>query len=246
MNRIGLTKRLAAASSIVVPAAAVLIWPSQLWLLAVFVLWLTLASVYWIWTERKAYESRIERSTEAVQQTAIRTLNHHRHDWMNDLQVIYGYIRMNKTDRTVQYVEQIRDRMLTESKIAKLGVPSLVLFIQSFRTLTHSLIIDWDIDGELNMADLNVDGEACAKTIMEIINAYRFAVQPGMGDAARLDIHLSENERELQVTFSCEGQVGELDAWKLKCNEALEGSPLKVAENELNSRYMRLQAQLGN
>lgn len=244
MNRIGPTKRLAAAS-IAVPAAAVLIWPSQLWLLAVFVVWLTLASVYWICSERKAYESRIEMSNAAIQQTAIRTLNHHRHDWMNDLQVIYGYIRMNKTDRTVQYVEQIRDRMLTESKIAKLGIPSLVLFIQSFRTLTHSLVIDLEIDGELNLAELNVDGEACAKTIIEVINAYRFAVQPGMGDAAKLCIDMSEEEQQLVVSFSCDAAIGE-DSWRMKCKEALEGSPLQLAENELDSGYMRLQAQLGN
>ncbi|REE69488.1 sensor kinase SpoOB-type protein [Paenibacillus taihuensis] len=245
MNRIEPTKQLAAAS-IVVPAAAVIIWPSQLWLLAVFVVWLTLASVYWIWTERKAYESRIESASADIQQIAIRTLNHHRHDWMNDLQVIYGYIRMNKTDRTVQYVEQIRERMMTESKIAKLGIPSLVLFIQSFRTLTHSLVIDWDIDGELNLADLNVDGEACAKTIIEVINAYRYTVQPGLGDAATLCIDLLEEDRKLLVTFSCDTAIGEIDNWRTQCNKALEGSPLQLAESELDSGYMRLQAQLGN
>ena len=63
-----------------------------------------------------------------VEQTAIQMLNHHRHDWMNELQILYGYIQLGKLDKTVGSVERIKDRMATESRISKLGIPSLVLF----------------------------------------------------------------------------------------------------------------------
>ncbi|RAP77875.1 Spo0B domain-containing protein [Paenibacillus montanisoli] len=244
MNRIGMTKFFAAAS-LLVPAAAIIIWPEQLWLLAVFTAWVVLAAGIWVHTERTEQEARMARAVAAMQQASIRTLNHHRHDWMNDLQVIFGYIRMGKTDKTIQYVEQIRERMLAESKIAKLGIPSLVQFIQSFRTVSHSLIIDVDIDGDVNLAEMPLDGELAAESIVGIINAYRFAVRPGVGDADRLVIRISRDEHKLSVSFHCEGQISELDDWKMKCKRALHNSPLKLAENGLQNANVRLQAQLG-
>ncbi|MBP3961395.1 Spo0B domain-containing protein [Paenibacillus lignilyticus] len=244
MNRIGMTKQFAAAS-LLVPAAAVFIWPAELWLLAVFTVWLVLVAAFWVLAERREQESRMARAASAMQQASIRTLNHHRHDWMNDLQVIYGYIRMGKADKTVQYVEQIRERMLTESKIAKLGIPSLVLFIQSFRTISHSLVIDVEIDGDVNLAELPLDGELAAESIVGIINAYRFAIRPGTGDAERLVIRISQDEQQLSVSFHCEGIIKEMDDWKMKCKRALDNSPLKLAENGLQSASVMLQAQLG-
>ena len=194
MNRSRMTKHYAALS-ILMPIAAVLIWRSELWLLLIFMGWTVLAALFWIWCERKEHSWRMERSLNTLQTASIRTLNHHRHDWMNDLQVLFGYIRMNKADKSVQYIEQIRDRMIVESKISKLGIPSLVTFMQSFRTMTHSLQLEVIVEDELNIAELPIDGELAAETIVELMNAYRFAVKPGMGEAAKLTVAF-ETRRE--------------------------------------------------
>ncbi|MFC5650096.1 Spo0B domain-containing protein [Paenibacillus solisilvae] len=245
MNRLRLTKLYAAASALL-PAAAVLIWQSELWLLAVFVAWIVIAALIWVWCERKEYEWRMARSIHALQSASIRTLNHHRHDWMNDLQVLYGYIRMNKADKTVQYVEQIRDRMMTESKIAKLGIPSLVTFMQSFRTLTHTLQFEVGIEGELNLSELPFDGDQAAETIVEFINAYRFSAKPSMGEAAKLTVDLAQEEKALSVSFRYEGSLNDMSEWKQKCKRALEGSPLKPVDPNISPERTVLQAQLGN
>ncbi|MBB3067550.1 hypothetical protein FHS14_000520 [Paenibacillus baekrokdamisoli] len=235
-----------AAASVLLPTAAVLIWRSELWLLTVFIAWIVIAALLWVWCERKEHAWRMARSLHALQTASIRTLNHHRHDWMNDLQVLYGYIRMNKADKTVQYVEQIRDRMMTESKIAKLGIPSLVTFMQSFRTMTHSLQFEVGIEGELNLADLPIDGELAAETIVELINAYRFSVKSGMGEVAKLTVDLVLEEKALSVSFRYEGSLNDMGEWKQKCKRALEGSPLKPIHSDLLPENMNLQAQLVN
>ena len=58
MNRLRITK-LYAAASILLPAAAVLIWRSELWLLAVFIAWILIAALLWVWCERKEHEWRM-------------------------------------------------------------------------------------------------------------------------------------------------------------------------------------------
>ncbi|UVI28110.1 Spo0B domain-containing protein [Paenibacillus spongiae] len=245
MNRIRNLKHYAAAS-VLLPAAGVLVWRSELWLLAVFVGWVAAAAAIWIWCERQEQSNRTTRMAHAMQTAAIRTLNHHRHDWMNDLQVLYGYIRMGKTDKAVQCVEQIRERMATESKIAKLGVPSLVTYIQSFRTLTNSLLLDVDIEGELNLSELPLDGERVSNAIVDMINVYRFAVKPGLGEAAKLIVEFDLDEKRLYVTFLFDGEIGDMEEWHQKWKKQVKDTPLKPLEAQQLPERLELQAELGN
>jgi stage 0 sporulation protein B (sporulation initiation phosphotransferase) len=241
MNRI----RYYAAVSVLAPAAAVFIWPTELWLSALFLVWTAAAAVLWNRSNAREQARRLETLERTMQQTAIATLNHHRHDWMNDLQIIYGYIRMGKTDKTIQCVEQIRERMLTESKIAKLGVPSLVVYLQSFRARTNAMIIDLDIDGEVNLAELLADEERAADAIIELIQAYRSAAASGSGDAARLLMDISADDERLLLSFHFDGELRSGSEWKANCERALHGSPLQVAEADAGKGTLMLEAQLG-
>ncbi|QYR23392.1 Spo0B domain-containing protein [Paenibacillus sp. sptzw28] len=245
MNRFRTTKQYGAVS-VLLPAAAAFIWRSEFWFFAVFTVWIIAAAALWVWCERKEQAVRMARTIHALQTVSVQTLNHHRHDWMNDLQVLYGYIRMQKADKTVQYVEQIRERMMTESKIAKLGIPSLVTFLQSFRTLTHSVELDIEIDGDLNIAELPINGERAAETVVEIINAYRFAVKQGTGEAAKLLLDLSYDEKTMTVSFHYDGGLKDMNEWKQKCKRALKGSPLKLSGSGLQPDNMALQVEFWN
>ncbi|WP_219837959.1 Spo0B domain-containing protein [Paenibacillus sp. R14(2021)] len=234
-----------AASSIIVPAAAVLIWPSQQGLLVLFVIWTVLAAWLWFRSIQNEQQRRYLRLEQTMQETAITTLNHHRHDWMNDLQVLYGYIRMGKMDKTIPYVEQIRERMMSESKIAKLGDPALIMFLQSFRTQCNTMVIDMDIDGDVNLADLPLDGRRAAETVMALIQAYRFATAPNYGEPAKLLIDLSRDEDELHISFHFDGDLKSPEEWKTNCERALQGSPLFLADTDYDEGSLALEAKLG-
>ncbi|WP_415841302.1 Spo0B domain-containing protein, partial [Paenibacillus alkaliterrae] len=195
------TAKYYAAATVLLPCTAVLIWPSKVWLTAVFLVWLIAAAVFWIRTERKEHAERTARTIQSLQTSAIRTLNHHRHDWMNDLQVVYGYIRLKKLDKTVEYVEKISGRMAVESQIAKLGVPSLISYIQSFRTISNTLELQVVIQGDIHLNEITADADQIAETIIHTINAYRFAAKPGYGDAAILKLELSLDQEALYAAF---------------------------------------------
>ncbi|AJY76071.1 Spo0B domain-containing protein [Paenibacillus beijingensis] len=228
MNRFGAAK-LSAAVSVLLPAASVIIWPSLLWVHAVFVFWLAGASAVWIAADRKEGAGRLERAVQAVQKSAIHTLNHHRHDWMNELQVLYGYIRMGKPDKAVASVEKIRDKMAIESRISKLGVPSLVTFIQSFRTFSHSLQLDVDIDTGLQFEDLPLDRQAIADAIVDVVNAYRFQVKPGPGEPATLRLRIYCSDNSLQVELHYDGDIKDEDQLLQILKQRLLGTPLQAA-----------------
>lgn len=226
------------------PAAAVIIWPSRVWLTAVFLVWVIAAAALWIRAERKLFVERSERTIQSMQASAIRTLNHHRHDWMNDLQVLFGYIRLNKLDKTVDYMEKIRERMAAESSIGKLGIPSLVSFIQSFRTITNSLDLQVVVNGDIQLNEIPVDSDKIAESLIHTINAYRFAAKPGYGDAAVLRVELSTDEEALYAAFYYDGELMNEQQWKQKIQQQLEGAPLQPVHFEQPFSKVLLKAEM--
>ncbi|RJX41411.1 histidine kinase [Paenibacillus pinisoli] len=233
-----------AAASILLPGSATLIWTGKVWLTALFLIWLVASAAYWIREERKEHQERLARTIGAMQNASIRTLNHHRHDWMNDLQVLFGYARMGKLDKTIGYVEKIRERMAAESAIAKLGSPSLISFIQSFRTVTNSLTLEVDVKGDLQLNELSLDGEAVAETIIHTINAYRFAVKSDSAGLSVLRLELSADEDALYASFYYEGELMNEHQWSQKIKQQLEGAPLKPVGSVQNFSEMLLRAEM--
>ncbi|GLX69521.1 Spo0B domain-containing protein [Paenibacillus glycanilyticus] len=241
MDRIRVARQ-SAAASVVLPFAAVFIWPSQTWLNALFLLWTIAAAVYWMKSERKEQELRMARTVQMLQTAGVKTLNHHRHDWMNDLQVLFGYIRMNKLDKTVEYVEKIRVRMTEESQIAKLGIPSLISYIQSFRTLTNALQLEVKLDEGIHLNELDDKGRDIAENLISLINAYRFSVKTGYGDPAVLTLSLSRIEEKLTVAFYYEGDLTSEQQLADKIKQQLEGAYLLPVDVEHPQRKLVLEA----
>ncbi|MGO4693339.1 Spo0B domain-containing protein [Paenibacillus sp. 2TAB26] len=233
-----------AAATILLPCAAVLIWPKQVWLTAVFLVWLIAVATYWIRTERKEHAERTARTIQSLQNSAIRTLNHHRHDWMNDLQVVFGYIRLKKLDKAAEYVEKISERMAVESSISKLGVPSLISYIQSFRTISNSLELQIVIKGDIHLNEITADADQIAETLIHTINAYRFAAKPGYGNAAVLTLELSLDEDALYAAFYYDGELMNEQQWKQKIQQQLEGAPMQPINFEQPYAKVLLRAEM--
>lgn len=238
------TAKYYAAATILLPCAAVLIWPTKVWLTAVFLVWLIAVATYWIRTERKEHAERTTRTIQSLQSSAIRTLNHHRHDWMNDLQVVFGYIRLKKLDKAAEYVEKISERMAMESSISKLGVPSLISFIQSFRTITNTLELQIVVKGDIHLNEITADADQIADTLIQTINAYRFAAKPGYGNTAVLTLELSLDEEALYAAFYYDGELMNEQQWKQKIQQQLEGAPMQPINFEQPYAKMLLRAEM--
>ncbi|MFF2480541.1 Spo0B domain-containing protein [Paenibacillus sp. NPDC058071] len=242
MDRIVAAKRITAAS-IILPAAAVFIWPGTYWTLALFLVWLVAAAAAWVLAERKEHERRLDRTIHTLQSSGIRTLNHHRHDWMNDLQVLYGYIRMQKLDRTAEYVEKIKERMAAESQIAKLGTPSLVSYIQSFRTLSSSLQLDVKNGDDIQLSEWPDRGELIADKLIQLINAYRLAVKSNGGEPAVLTVEFSRNDGRLVASFLYEGELSGETHFTDQIKQQLKGAPLQPIDINRPQEKMVLAAE---
>ncbi|GIO34760.1 hypothetical protein J2TS6_59010 [Paenibacillus albilobatus] len=165
------------------------------------------------------------------EESAIRTLNHHRHDWMNDLQILYGYIRLGKIDKAVESVERIKERMNRESKISKLGIPSLVYYLQSFRTSNSDLELEIDVDPDVQLDKLSPgDGADLAAAIIETVRAYQHGGKASWADTRKLRLSLRQNGPEIVVCFEGEGAMGDPELLKQQIYNVVQGKRMKAEQ----------------
>lgn len=235
----------AAMLSVAAPMVVLYIAPS-VWTMALLFLWIAgvLAAVQ-IWNTRH-YERERKAQELSLQQASIRTLNHHRHDWMNELQVLYGYIQLGKPDKSVQCVERIRERMAVDSRISKLGIPALVFYLQSFRTFGGSLQLEVEIEEELQLAGRMKpeDGEELASMVSRIVRAYQYGGLAPQGESRKLVLSFREENGDLIVGFTAFAPSGSESMLKQQLDSILDKTKWKAEQKEPGGASFQLRLPL--
>jgi stage 0 sporulation protein B (sporulation initiation phosphotransferase) len=215
---------LAALLSLAVPATAVFIWHRSWWPLILFVLWtLAVGAAFWS-LERRKHIEHSDHLLNHANLSAIHTLSHHRHDWMNELQILYGYLRLNKIDKAVDVVDRIRVRMDHDSKLSQIGITELATFLLSFRAICDTMKLDVEIQDGLHLNRLPYNAEKLSRAIIGLVNIYRFrSVSPiGGENVMRLSLYRSEDSG-LKLEMTYEGELAAADSVKLELEKCLQG-----------------------
>ncbi len=153
----------------------------------------------------KRLEKRLSESRELQYGEIIRTVDHHRHDWMNDVQVLFGYIQLKKQDKVLGYINQIIEQLRIESLISKLGIPSLVAYFVSFRANTNALMLHVRLEQEIYLSNYGEQGVRVAKIVIAFIEAYKLAAGRGEGEANKLNVTMNVWDDQLFIEFEYDG-----------------------------------------
>lgn len=191
--------------SLLIPAAAVFVWREYWWPPVVLVLWAAAAAAVCIALEIRKLRLQHDRMQEQDRQTFIRTLSRHRHDWMNDLQILYGYIQLNKPDKAAKIVDRIRERMETGSRISQLGHHELSLFLLSFETICNHVRLDVKISEGIALDRLRQGAGPFASGLMRLINMVRIRAKPAGVKENVLSLNMSRANESLLLEISFDG-----------------------------------------
>lgn len=150
-----------------------------------------------------------EQFIRASQLSAIQLMNHQRHDWMNDLQLLYGYVRLQKYDKLPDCVETIKIRMAEDSRISKLGIPKLVMFLMQHRVsggaMPLKVMIPEPID--LDQLNLGVGSQDLTDIIMECVHTFRFASKEQENEYGSLQLAIWYESNQLMLQYQLEGKL---------------------------------------
>ncbi|MFC4600395.1 Spo0B domain-containing protein [Cohnella hongkongensis] len=236
-------KEPAALASLVLPAAAVLIWPRSWWPLFVFVLWtLAVFAVFAAW-QRGRHREQSGKLMARAQLSTIRTLSHHRHDWMNELQILYGYLRLNKLDKAVDVVDRIRARMEQDSKVSQLGCPELSVYLLSFRTFCDTMRLEVDVEDGVCFDKLPLAPERLCGSIIGLVNVIRFRASVPLGGENVLKLALSQEKNALKLVMQYWGELAATDSMTEELEKCVQGTgrldeEIEPADNSPQGRKM--------
>ncbi|MFD2329758.1 Spo0B domain-containing protein [Cohnella sp. GCM10020058] len=202
-----------AAATLLIPACAVVAWRDQWWPIVLFLVWAVAAALVAAITCRRAFKRETDRLVERAsrdivksRQDLVGTLSHHRHDWMNELQILYGYLRMQKIDKAIAVVDRIKEEMERDSRISRLGSPELSAYLLSFRTFCDTMTLDARVDESLQASSVVSAGpERVSRAAIGLINAYRVRASAVTAEENKLHIAFFQASGELHIATSYEG-----------------------------------------
>ena len=231
--------------SVVLPLGLVY-WHTSLLTCLLFGLWVAGALALSYVCGWRHFERELQLQEKILQQAAIRTLNHHRHDWMNDLQILYGYIQLGKPDKSVECVERIKERIALDSRIAKLGIPSLVFYFQSFRTYRTSLELEIQVEEGLQLEDkLNPEaGDELTSVIMQTVRAYQYSGLAPQGETRKLRLGFIQDGGDILISFECEGEHGNPELLQGQIYNIVQGKIMKAEQFKPSNAYVELRLPL--
>lgn len=209
--------------SALIPATLITVWPGHRWLNILSIIIIAAIGVIYYWLEKKQHHRQMSLAIRSTNKNWITTMNHHRHDWMNDLQVLFGYIRLGRQESITQCIEKIKTKMYTESAISKLQEPLLVGFLMSFSTLPSNfqLNVCFNQKGEFQDPFL-IEDEQVSELIIAIITAYRLYSVQDFTKELELKITFENNHTSLNIQFTYNGEINHIPLWKEKIEQQLK------------------------
>jgi hypothetical protein len=152
-----------------------------------------------------------------------------RHDWMNHIQVLMGYLMMKKEDRLKAYMQKLveragHERNLSESRYAPLSA-SLLILDDRFK--------DWEIEWNVPKA-IRFSEVAAEKKLFQLLETlFQFLEAKGEAEKGygKLQISLVQNDPWVHV----------------KINWQLDELPFRIAETDektLKNKLQRWQAKM--
>ena len=107
----------------------------------------------------------------------IACMNEKRHDLLNHIQVMMGYLSLNKVDRLQPYLKQIMSETKRESNICHLGYSPLSYYLLTHKMLKNDLVLDVHIVQGLKIEN-DRQGARLLETIQEFENFLRQTCRP--------------------------------------------------------------------
>ncbi|MDP5272739.1 Spo0B domain-containing protein [Chengkuizengella axinellae] len=163
-----------------------------------------------------------KQSANEKNQSITSTLNfihHYQHDLMNELQLIFGYLKLKKFDKLVHIVEKLKENMTHERDIVKLNSPQLEYALLQMKMSSKKFQLH--VEQNLYSPDLYTNKlNDHAELLIDLIQVFENNSEISEGFNHSLTIDFFEEQKKLHVAFEFAGKV-KLSKFKNELNPIL-------------------------
>lgn len=77
----------------------------------------------------------------------VEILRHARHDWMNQIQLIKGYLSLGKIEKVQEIINQIIKSSENESRISNIRMPQLATLLLTYNWEPTKIVLKFEVEG---------------------------------------------------------------------------------------------------
>lgn len=159
----------------------------------------------------KRYKNVREMSTEqALKESFIQALSMRRHDYMNDIQLLMGYLQLKKYDKLKDFVEILKDKATQESYMFRWGNPDLIVHMYTFGVLSRKLQVTVETEEDVQLHKLAVDNAYVAARMIDMTKIFERIAVTGQLDN-QLTIAVYVDQEQLCSVYEYEGRFDSED-----------------------------------
>jgi len=174
-----------------------------------------------------------------TKQEFIDNLKHYRHDWLNHVQIIKGYISLNKTEQAQKYLDSVIVNAHYESKISNIGHVDLAYLLLTYNWTQDKIVLDVEIEeDDVEISVIGTNYPYILTWIKEVIALVERNSVCFHDNRLSIVFHLTKNDLVLELEFSgkwtlVEGCFNPLHGMVKKENGSLEVKRSTETEFEL-------------
>lgn len=131
----------------------------------------------------------------------LQILSHARHDWLNHIQLIDGYLSLGHPDKAKHVIQRVVTQSLNESELMKMKAPEFTEDVLTFNWYDHAFSLSFEAIVEQDWS--SVDGllSDCLWSIATILDAHS-----EIGSEQDMALMIQDSDTK-QVTFHFQGKL---------------------------------------
>ncbi|MEG6523223.1 sensor histidine kinase [Desulfotomaculum sp. 1211_IL3151] len=111
-----------------------------------------------------------EKLQNELAQNTIHLLRCHRHDFLNHLQVILGYIQLNKTNKAEEYIKNINQEVSDIRVISQIQIPEVAVLLYMKKDEAYRSNIKLVFDFETDLSNISLKQTDLVRIISNLID----------------------------------------------------------------------------
>ncbi|MFS0672933.1 Spo0B domain-containing protein [Ornithinibacillus sp. 179-J 7C1 HS] len=161
----------------------------------------------------------------------IHLLRLQRHDLMNDLQIVHGYLSMGKNDKVKNKINKIIEEFNRERLLMNINCPNFALWLIQVNLQHNHIQFTYDIHTKSkNLHSYDSVLTKIGKTITRYILDDKLEIIKG-------ELLLLENESILNMVITLSGRPIDWNRWKERLSEEFENVLIQVEDLEESIKF---------
>ncbi|WP_421616872.1 Spo0B C-terminal domain-containing protein [Brevibacillus sp. TJ4] len=137
----------------------------------------------------------------------LQVLNRQRHDWLNHVQILLGYLHLNRTEQSEAHLRRIAEMAMQESMIARLNNSLLSVFFLTFNALNKEMLLEVEVCEHVDLSRIALDEQVLFQLIAEILCTANEHVSQDGYEQASMQVSLSAGENGVHFRFDLAGKI---------------------------------------